>query len=209
VILVQLNEKFGELASDERIRKTAAALKENGFEVEVVENKEEAKRKVLEMIPEGSEVFTMSSQTLEQAGLSDAINNSGKYNSVRNKLFTMDRNTQAREMARLGAAPDWVVSSVHALTEDGHLIIASNTGSQLSAEAYAGGRVIFVVGAQKIVKDNQEGIKRIYEYCLPLEDERARKAYGMGSNVSKILIINKEIFPQRITVFLVKEKLGF
>lgn len=209
MILVQLNEKFGELASDERIRKTAAALKENGFEVEVVENKEEAKRKVLEMIPEGSEVFTMSSQTLEQAGLSDAINNSGKYNSVRNKLFTMDRNTQAREMARLGAAPDWVVSSVHALTEDGHLIIASNTGSQLSAEAYAGGRVIFVVGAQKIVKDNQEGIKRIYEYCLPLEDERARKAYGMGSNVSKILIINKEIFPQRITVFLVKEKLGF
>jgi len=209
VILVQLNEKFGELASDERIKKTASALKENGFEVEVVENKEEVKRKVLEMIPEGSEVFTMSSQTLEQVSLSDAINNSGKYNSVRNKLFTMDRNTQAREMARLGAAPDWVVSSVHALTEDGHLIIASNTGSQLSAEAYAGGRVIFVVGAQKIVKDNQEGIKRIYEYCLPLEDERARKAYGMGSNVSKILIINKEIFPQRITVFLVKEKLGF
>ncbi|QLG70039.1 MAG: LUD domain-containing protein [Candidatus Woesebacteria bacterium] len=209
MILVQLNEKFGELASDERIKKTASALKENGFEVEVVENKEEVKRKVLEMIPEGSEVFTMSSQTLEQVSLSDAINNSGKYNSVRNKLFTMDRNTQAREMARLGAAPDWVVSSVHAVTEDGHLIIASNTGSQLSAEAYAGGKVIFVVGVQKIVKDNQEGIKRIYEYCLPLEDERARKAYGMGSNVSKILIINKEIFPERITVFLVKEKLGF
>jgi len=102
-----------------------------------------------------------------------------------------------------------LVSSVHALTEDGHLIIASNTGSQLSSEAYAGGKVIFVVGTQKIVKDNQEGIKRIYEYCLPLEDERARKAYGMGSNVSKILIINKEIFPERITVFLVKEKLGF
>ena len=85
---MQLNEKFGELASDERIKKTASALKENGFEVEVVENKEEVKRKVLEMIPEGSEVFTMSSQTLEQVSLSDAINNSGKYNSVRNKLFT-------------------------------------------------------------------------------------------------------------------------
>jgi len=112
-------------------------------------------------------------------------------------------------MAKIGAAPDWVVSSVHAVTEDGHLLIASNTGSQLSAEAYAGGRVILVVGTQKIVKDNNEGIRRIYEYCLPLEDERARKVYGMGSNVSKILIINKEIFPKRITVILVKEKLGF
>ena len=112
-------------------------------------------------------------------------------------------------MAKLGAAPDWVVSSVHAVTEDGHLLIASNTGSQLSAEVYSGGKVIFVVGAQKIVKDNIEGLGRIYEYVLPLEDARAQKAYGIHSNVSKILIINKEIMPERITVILVKEKLGF
>jgi len=203
------NEDFAKLASEEKVEKTLEALEKNGFEVFLVENGEKAKEKVLEMIPEGSEVFTMSSQTLEETGISDAINNSGKYDSVRNKLLKMDRNTQARQMAKIGAAPDWVVSSVHAVTEDGHLLIASNTGSQLSAEAYAGGRVIFVVGTQKIVKDNNEGIRRIYEYCLPLEDERARKVYGMGSNVSKILIINKEIFPKRITVILVKEKLGF
>lgn len=203
------NIEFAKLASDQEIKKATQASKENGFVVEVAENGEEAKKMVLELIPENSEVFTMTSQTLEQIGLGDAINNSGKYSSVRNKLYEMDRNTQAREMARLGASPDWVVASVHAITEDGHLLIASNSGSQLSAEAYAGGKVIFVVGTQKIVKDTAEGLRRIYEYSLPLEDERAQKAYGMHSSVSKILIINKEIVPQRITVVLVKEKLGF
>jgi len=203
------NEKFGKLASEEQIKKTEKALQKNGFKVEVFENSQKAKKKVLEILPKGVEVFTMTSQTLEAIGLEKEINESGKYNAVRPRLFAMDRNTQAREMAKLGAAPDWVVSSVHAVTEDGHLLIASNTGSQLSAEAYAGGKVIFVVGTQKIVKDTQEGLRRIYEYTLPLEDERAQKAYGMRSNVSKILIINKEIMPEKIKVILVKEKLGF
>ena len=203
------NEKFGKLASEEQIKKTEKALQKNGFKVEVFENSQKAKKKVLEILPKGAEVFTMTSQTLEVIGLQKEINESGNYNAVRPRLFAMDRNTQAREMAKLGAAPDWVVSSVHAVTEDGHLLIASNTGSQLSAEAYAGGKVIFVVGTQKIVKDTQEGLRRIYEYTLPLEDERAQKAYGMRSNVSKILIINKEIMPEKIKVILVKEKLGF
>lgn len=197
------------MASEESINKTALALEANNMKVLVVENREEAKRQVLELLPQNSEVFTMSSVTLDETGIAKEINESGKYNAVRLKLFAMDRNTQGREMAKLGAAPDWVISSVHAVGEDGHLLIASNSGSQLSSEAYGGGKVIFVVGTQKIVKDTEEGLRRIYEYCLPLEDERARKVYGMGSNVSKILIINKEIMPERITVILVKEKLGF
>lgn len=206
---MQSNEEFGKLTSNKQIEKTLQSLKENGFNVEVAGTENEAKEKVLRILPKKAEVFTMPSVTLDETGIAKAINESGKYNSVRNKLYEMDRNTQGREMAKLGAAPDWVVSSVHAVTEDGHLLIASNTGSQLSAEVYAGGKVIFVVGTQKIVKDTPEGLRRIYEYVLPLEDERAQKAYGMRSNVSKILIINKEIMPGRITVILVKEKLGF
>ena len=206
---MQSNNQFGELGTYDQIERAVRSLEESGFKVEVVETGSEAYEKVLSILPEKAEVFTMTSQTLEQTGLSDVINNSGKYDSVRNRLNGMDRSTQGREMAKMGAAPDWVVSSVHAVTEDGHLLIASNTGSQLSAEAFAGGKVIFVVGAQKIVKDTSEGLKRIYEYVLPLEDARAQKAYGMHSNVSKILIINKEIVPERITIILVKEGLGF
>lgn len=207
---MKLNSVFGKLATDEQINKTVKNLLDNGFITEVVENGEEAKKKVLAKLPEKAEVFTMTSMTLEAIGLVSEINDLGKYNAVRPKLFAMDRNTQGREIARLGAAPNYVVASVHAVTEDGHLLIASNTGSQLPAEAYSGGKIIFVVGSQKIVKDIARGLQRIYEYCLPLESERAKKAYGVaGSAVNKILIINKEIVPERITVILVKEKLGF
>lgn len=202
---------YDQLANDQTIEKTVQALKNSGIETIVVSNGEEAKKKVLEIVPQNAEVMTMSSVTLDSVGVTDEINKSGKYNSVRNKLFSMDRNTQLAEMNKLGAAPEWTVGSFQAVTEDGKLLIASNTGSQLPAYVYGSPNVIWVIGSQKIVKDTDEGIKRINEYVLPLESERARKAYGVpGSFVSKILIINKEVNPnRRLTVIIVKEKLGF
>lgn len=170
----------------------------------------EAKAKVLEMIPKGAEVMTMSSQTLEATGIATEINESGNYDSIKAKLMKMNRETQSREMAKLGAAPDWAVGSVHAVSEDGHIFIASNTGSQLASYSYSAGHVIWVVGTQKVVKDWDEGKKRIYEYSLVKESERQIKnGNPKGSNVSKLLVINKEIRPGRLTMILVKEKLGF
>jgi len=197
------------LASSESIEKAVEALIVNGINALVVENGQEAKKKVLELLPQDAEVMNMSSVTIDTLGLPKDINESGKYDSVKNKLSKMDRKTQGMEMQKLGAAPEYAVGSVHAVTEDGKVIIASNTGSQLSANAYAASHVIWVVGTQKIVKDLDEGMKRIYEYVLPLESERMQKIYGMGSFVSKLLIINKEIRPNRLTLILVKEKLGF
>lgn len=202
---------YDQLASDQSIEKTVQALKNNGIEALVVENGDRAKKKVLEMLPTGSDVMDMSSTTLDTSGITKEIQESGKYNSVKKRLFSMDRNTQSLEMNKLGSTPEWAVGSVHALTEDGKLLIASNTGSQLPSYAYGSTHVIWVIGAQKIVKNVDEGIKRIYEYVLPLESERARKAYGVpGSFVSKLLIINKEINPGRhLTAIIVREKLGF
>lgn len=203
------NQEFGKLASNDAIEKTVEALERNGIKAFVAENGSEAKRKAIEMLPEGAEILTMTSQTAEMVSLAKEVNESGKYDSVRQKLMKMDRSTQSREMAKLGASPEFVVGSVHAVTEDGQLLIASASGSQLPAEAYSGGKVIFLVGTQKIVKNIQEGLRRIYEYSYPLEDERTQKAYGMRSGVNKILIINKEMTPGRITVILIKENLGF
>lgn len=205
-------DKWNKLADEESINKTIEALKANGIEAKFVENGEEAKREVLELIPKGGEVMTMSSTTLDAIGLSDQINKKGsKFKPVRDRLYAMDRATQAQEMNRLGAAPQYSVGSVHAVTEDGHILIASNTGSQLPAYAYGSSHVIWVVGAQKIVKNTEEGLKRIYEYILPLESERANKAYNIttGSFVSKLLIVNRELNKGRIMVIFVGEKLGF
>lgn len=204
-------DKWNQLADKQTTEKVVASLKANGIEAELVENGEQAKQRILEILPAGAEVMDMTSVTLDTTKIPQEINQSSKYNSVRNKLNRMDRKTQNLEMQKLGAAPEWTVGSVHAVTEDGHLLIASNTGSQLSAYADGSAHVIWVVGTQKIVKDTEQGLKRIYEYVLPLESERANKAYGIttGSFVSKLLIVNREINPGRITVIFVNEVLGF
>jgi L-lactate utilization protein LutC len=201
---------FDHIAGDEVIKNTIEALKANGIDAEVVHTGHDAKKKALQLIPEGKEVMTMTSVTVDEIGLSEVLNDSGKYDAVRGKLYAMDRETDGLEMQKLGAAPEYVTGSVHAVTEDGKVVIASNTGSQLPAYVYGSSHVIWIVGAQKIVKDLDTALKRVYDYVLPLEADRARKAYGApGSNVSKLLVINKEIKPGRIKMFIVKEKLGF
>jgi hypothetical protein len=197
------------LATEEVVSKTIAALQENGITAMVADSKEDARAKVLSLIPEGSEVMTMTSVTLDELGLAEELNESGKYISVKKKLAAMGPD-QAKEKRQLGAAPDFAVGSVQAITEAGHVLSASNTGSQLPAYAYGAGKVIWVVGLQKIVKDDDERKKRLYDYVLPLESERARKAYGVpGSNVSKVLVIRKEIVPHRTTIIFVPEVVGY
>ena len=199
-----------ELKQENIIIKTSDALKANGFDVYIARNGTEAEKKVLGLLPDGAEVMNMTSATLDKIGVSADIESSGKYVPIRKKLMSLDRNTQGSEMRKLGSAPEWSIGSVHALTQDGKVMIASATGSQLPAYSYGAEKVIWVVGKQKIVENVEEGFKRIYEYALPLESERARKAYGVqGSSVNKLLIVNKEHIPGRITIIIVNEELGF
>jgi len=203
------NREFAKLASDEQIERTVKALDANGIHAIVAENGEEAKRIFFELVPEGAEVFLGASVTLETLGIKDMVDKTGKYDAVRPKMFAMNRETQGREIRKLGGAPDYAAGSVHAVTEDGQVMIVSNTGSQLGPYALGAGKVIWVVGAQKLVKDLNEGFKRIYEYDLPLETEHMRQLYNMGTGVNKVLIVNREIRPNRITMIIVKEEVGF
>jgi hypothetical protein len=201
---------YDQIPSKDVIETTIAALKQNNVDAMYFENREDTKNRVLELLPEGAEVLTMTSMTAEALDLPKEINESGKYDAVRNKLNSMDRATQSGEMQKLGAAPEYAIGSVHAVTQDGKVIIASMTGSQLPAYTYGSKHIIWVVGAQKIVKDLDDGMKRLYEHTLPLESERAKKAYGVpGSDVAKIFILNKEWTPGRITMVIIGEVLGF
>jgi len=207
--IAPIDEKYAHLASDEQIERTRRALESNGIRTLVAENRQEARQKLLALLPEKAEVFLGSSVTLQELGVSEDIDHSGRYDSVRVRLAKMDRATQGREMVKMGAVPEYMVGSVHAVTESGSVLIASNTGSQLAGYAASAAHVIWVVGTQKIVPTLEEGFRRIENYCLPLEDERALQAYGMHSNISKILIVHREVMPGRTTMILVKEKLGF
>ena len=203
------NREFTTLASDDQIERTAKALEARNIRTLIAKNGEEAKRLFFELVPEGAEVFLGSSVTLETLGIKNQIDTSGKYDALRPRMFAMDRTTQGREIRKLGGAPDYAAGSVHAVTEDGRVMIGSNTGSQLGPYASSAGKVIWVVGAQKLVKDLDEGMRRIEEYVVPLEDVHMQQLYNSHTNLSKVLIVNKEVRPDRITMIIVKEELGF
>ncbi|HEX6393781.1 MAG TPA: LUD domain-containing protein [Acidimicrobiales bacterium] len=205
----EVTAEFSELASDGRIQAAATALEQNGIQTQIVDSGEEAREAVRSLLVDGAEVYNNTSQTLEAIGVADDIERSGRYQPLRLRLYQMDREMQKREMRNLAASPDYVVGSAHALTEDGLLLFASASGSQLGPIVSGAGRVILVIGGQKIVPDVATGMRRLYEYCFPLEDQRARLAYGVPSGVNNILIINRVVGPGRITVILVKERLGF
>ena len=204
-----LTRRWGTRADDVRVKRAMAALQANGITVLRASDAAAAKRFVLDLIPVASPVHQGASQTLDVLGITYEIEKSGRYAALRPRIWSMDRKTEANEIRRLGAAPDVMLGSVHAVTETGSLLAASMSGSQLGPYVSGAGRVILVVGTQKIVPDLEQGLLRINEYAWRLEDARAQAAYGIRSAVNKVVIINREITPGRITVVLVDEVLGF
>jgi hypothetical protein len=204
-----LTRRWGTRADDGRVRRTIAALEANGISVLRVADAATAKGIVLDLIPDASRVHQGASQTLDVLGITQEIEKSGRYAPLRPRIWSMDRQTEADEIRRMSAAPDVMLGSVHAVTETGSLLAASMSGSQLGPYLSGAGRVILVVGTQKIVPDLEQGLLRINEYAWRLEDARALAAYGIHSAVNKVIIINREITPGRITVVLVDEVLGF
>jgi LUD domain len=204
-----LTRRWGTRADEGRVKRTMAALEANGITVLRASDAGVAKRIVLDLIPDASVVHQGASQTLDVLGITYEIEKSGRYDALRPRIWSMDRETEADEIRRRGAAPDLMLGSVHAVTETGSLLAASMSGSQLGPYVSGAGRVILVVGTQKIVPDLEQGLLRINEYAWRLEDARAQAAYGIHSAVNKVVIINREITPGRITVVLVDEVLGF
>jgi hypothetical protein len=201
-------DRFTALPADETIASTVVALEEHGFSVEVVGSLDAAREAVLARIPHGSSVMTNTSVTLQETGIADAINDGGPYESARNKMFALDFATQAQEMKAISGQPDYALGSVHAVTRDGTLVIASASGSQLASYAWGAASVIFVVGVQKLVPTLQAAHERIYQHSLRLEDARAQAAYGQHSQVGKALEIHQEL-PGRIHIVLIRELVGF
>jgi hypothetical protein len=191
------------------LEQVAAALRANNFAVEILDDAAAARARVKDLIPEGASVFTGASETLRLSGIDEDINGSGRYESVKARSVTMDRATQLAEIWQMIACPDVVVGSVAAVTETGSLVAASASGSQLAGYSGAAARVIWVVGAQKVVPDLSTALRRIEDHCLPLEDERAMKAYGVPSALNRVLVLNAEPHPGRGTVLLLREATGF
>ena len=204
----QTSERFTSLADHRTLTDTIVALEEHGFSVEIVDELNAARDAVLARIPPGASVMTNTSVTLEESGITEAINSSGDYDSIRNRMMELDFATQRQEMKRIAGQPDYALGSVHAVTRDGVLVIASASGSQLASYVWGATNVVFVVGTQKLVPDLETARERIYRHSLPLEDGRALAAYGMNSHVGKVLEIHQDE-PGRIHLVFIRKPIGF
>jgi hypothetical protein len=199
---------FTASASEPELESLAARLRERNFEVVIVDSAADAKAAVMERIPAGSQVHSGKSKTLEDAGIVQDLMESDRYDFVRRRTLKMDRKTQGDEIRKLSAAPDIMLGSVQAVTEDGQLLFASASGSQIGPLGSGAGKVILVIGSQKIVPDLDFALRRIREHVMPYEDARLREQLGIGTKLTRILIIEQDFAPGRTTVVLVRNPIG-
>jgi hypothetical protein len=186
----------------------AANLRDRNFEVVVLDSAAQVKDAVMARIPDGASVHSGKSKTLEDAGVFKELMESNRYDFIRRRTQTMDRARQGNEIRKLSAAPDVMLGSVQAVTEAGQLVVTSASGSQIGPYASGAGNLILVVGSQKIVPDLDTAFRRIQEYVFPWEDARLREQMGIGTAITRTLIIERDFRPGRTTVILVREPIG-
>lgn len=200
------------LANEEVLARTAAALRERNFEPVIIATKEEALEKIKELIPAGSSVMNGASATLGEIGFVDYLR-AGQHgwNNLHAGIAAEQDPAKQRDLRRQALLSDYYLGSVHGLSEAGELVIASNTGSQLPHIVYSSPNVVFVVGTQKITPTLADAEARLWEYVVPLEDARMKSVDMGGTKLNKLVHYFGEpaYTGRKITVLLVKEKLGF
>ena len=161
------------------IQRVAEALRANNIEVVVVDTGDEARDEVLSRVEPGSEVYSGKSLTLEEIGVFAALHEPGRFDAIRPKLQAMDRATHGREMRKLGS----IARHDRRQRQRAHRGRRARRRLARPATSSAGyaagaGRVILVVGSQKIVPDLDAALRRIREVVFPYEDARVRATLG-------------------------------
>jgi hypothetical protein len=203
---------YDKLAPKESLAKTSEGLKSRNIEVLHAASGAEVLEKIKELIPKGASVMNGGSRTLEQIGYIDYLKTGGHgWNNLHEKVLAEKDQAKAALLRKQTTISDFYLGSVHALAETGEFLIASNTASQLPSVVFNSQNLILVVSTKKIVPDLPTAFKRLEEHVIPLEDERMKKAYGVGTNPNKILIFRGEnpMLGRKVRMILVEEDLGF
>jgi hypothetical protein len=198
---------FAAPAYEARLEAVAERLRERNFEVVIVQDGGAARAEVLKRIPAGASVHSGKSKTLEDAGVFDTLM-TGDYDFIRKRTMALDRVKDRDEIRKLWSAPDVMVNSAHAVTEAGQIVITSASGSQIGPIASGAGKLILVIGSQKIVPDLETAFRRIEQHVFPYEDARLREAMGVGTKITRTLILERDFVPGRTTIILIRDPIG-
>ena len=198
------------LASNEALARAAQALEARNVSVFVVDNRDEALQKLKEIVPKGAQVLAVTSETLDDVGFTQYVSEGGAYESLAARFQAAATLDERAELSRtLGSTPEYVVGSVQAVAESGHVVIASASGSQLSSYVFGAKNVVWVIGSQKVVPTLQDALARTYGYAFDRHKEWS-PAHGHGpSSMGKVTIFESERRADRTTVVFVKEALGW
>ena len=208
-----LQGQWSAAASDEAIAAAKAALEKNTVAVSVVSTGAEALEAVKAKIPKGASVFSTASISLAEIGYIDYAKSATEFKNLNAVVLAETDPAKQQQLRREAALADIVVATPVAVSENGEILVADLTGTRL-APIVSGGQVVFVVGANKLVKNIDDAFKRLYDYVLPVESARVRLAYHMpngASNASNVLVIRggNPFGAPRIHVVIVKQSLGF
>jgi hypothetical protein len=162
------------------------------------------------VIPAGAEVMNGSSTTLIEIGYEDYISgNESGWNLV-HKVITAENNDKKRaELRRKAVAADYFISGANAIARTGEIVACDATGSRVGAWPFAAGCLVLVAGVNKIVPTLADALDRVRKYAYPLENVRAKKAYGIPSTIGKCVILSQERNEGRVVLILIKESLGY
>ena len=196
-------------ADEAAILRTVAALQFRNVEAVVAEDGDDARQKLIAMIPDGAEVFKSTSETLDTIGYSDYFNQTDRYKNLNREMAAETDREQQRELRRLASVAEYYIGSVHAVAETGEVIVASGSGSQLGAYVYGAKQVVWVVGVQKICPNLTEAIARVRGFSVERHHQWAEESGRTAGPMGKLMIFENEQAPGRIRMVLIKEAVGW
>jgi len=201
---------WNSIPTDEVVEKTAKAIENRGIRVILAGNASDALSVLKKVIPEGAEVMNGSSTTLIEIGYEDYISENRSGWKLMHEVITAENNDDKRaELRRKSVASEYFVSGANALSQTGEIVACDATGSRVGAWPFAAGHLILVAGINKIVPSLEDALNRVRQYAYPLENARAKRAYGTPSIIGKCVILSHEKNEGRIILILVKEALGY
>lgn len=201
-----------------KAKEAVEVLNSRCFDAHYAENAEEAKQIVKDLIPDGTEIAVGGSVTLQETGIMDLVR-SPEYRFI--DRFNSKSWEEELHKYRLGFLSDVFVTGTNAVTLDGKLVNIDCTGNRTGCIAFGPKKVIVVIGANKVVDNAEEGIKRA-KGIAPMNSRRIHhgnpcdttcactECTGTNRVCNVISIIDGCYkFPGRISVIVVAEELGF
>jgi L-lactate utilization protein LutB len=206
----ELDASLDDLPEDETIGETVTNLEANGFEVVVVDSAEDALETIQSHIPANVSVMNGHSTTLEEIGFTEYLSEGDHgWENLSEEIWSIDDDAERQAARRESQTADYFLGGINAIARTGQMVAADRSGSRIGAYPFAAGNVVIVTGVNKIVDSLDAALDRLESVAYPLENERAKEAYGVESAIAKQLIFRQELEEGRTTVVLIREQLGY